>query len=87
MRTGAALNGLPPTSPPASGVGASPPPRADPMTPLETAMLIAKSDKVVREPSTGLYIVGREAMTFAQYESGMRILLLREKIATAQLTR
>jgi hypothetical protein len=57
------------------------------MTPLETAMLIAKSDKVVREPSTGLYIVGREAMTFAQYESGMRILLLREKIATAQLTR
>ena len=58
------------------------------MTPLETAMLIARSEgKIARDPATGLYTVGATSMTLAQYESGMQILQLREKLAIAQTPR
>lgn len=58
------------------------------MTPLEVAMLLARSDgRVSRDPKSGLYVVGTAggavALTLAAYESGMKVLAVREKAALA----
>lgn len=58
------------------------------MTPLETAMAIESAPTPpTRDPKTGLYLVGATSMTLAQYESGLHILELRKKVATAQAPR
>ena len=52
------------------------------MTPLEIAQAITASSEVRRDPATGLYVldgtVPPTELTLAQYESGMRIVTLRE---------
>ena len=51
-------------------------------------MLLARSDgRVSRDPKSGLYVVGTPAgavaLTLAAYESGMKVLAVREKAALA----
>lgn len=58
------------------------------MTPLDVAMLLAQSDgRVSRDAKSGLYVVGTSgdavALTLAAYESGMKVLAVREKAALA----
>lgn len=57
------------------------------MNPLEVAMLIDRStSEVRRDPATGLYVLDGTVpptfLTLADYERGLRILHLREKVAT-----
>lgn len=59
------------------------------MTPLEAALAIQHSTEVVRDPTTGLYVVDGTVppteMTLATYEAGMRVLDLRKKAAVGDL--
>lgn len=55
-------------------------------TPFDIAVLLARSGtEVHRDPVTGLYVIDATVppteITLAQYESGMRVLALREKAA------
>lgn len=55
------------------------------MTPLDLAILIAKSSEIHRDPKTGLWTcdgtVPPTDLTNAQYESGMSVLRYKEKVA------
>lgn len=65
------------------------------MTPVEVAMAIDRSSDApgapTRDPETGLYVldgtVPPTAVTPADYERGMNVLLLREKVAIAHAER
>ena len=59
------------------------------MTPLDIAVLIVRSGAAAhRDPRSGLYVlegtVPPTELTLAQYESGLRVLHLREKVALGQ---